>query len=347
MARTPSGNGYWLVAADGGVFNYGDAAFRGSAAALRLNQPVVGMASTPTGNGYWLVAADGGIFAYGDARFHGSTGNLRLNQPVVGMASTPTGNGYWLVAADGGIFAYGDARFHGSTGNLRLNQPVVGMASTPTGNGYWLVAADGGIFAYGDARFHGSTGNLRLNQPVVGMASTPTGNGYWLVAADGGIFAYGDARYLGRAVYTPPAPSSGYAFILPKSSIGTTAWLTKPHHDYPAADIPVGSGTPYYAVTSGTVSHAGNGCGIGVVLQGDDGVQYTYCHGSSRIANGARVNGGQQLGKTGNTGNSTGPHLHFQIKAPTLRCPQQLLLALYNGSPAPSPRDLPTGGCTN
>ena len=165
--------GYRLVAADGGVFSFGNQQFCGSTGAMRLNQPVVGMASTPTGNGYWLVAADGGIFSFGNAVFHGSTGAMRLNQPIVGMASTPTGNGYWLVAADGGIFSFGDAVFHGSTGAMRLNQPIVGMASTPTGNGYWLVAADGGIFSFGDAVFHGSTGAMRLNQPIVGMASTP------------------------------------------------------------------------------------------------------------------------------------------------------------------------------
>ena len=33
MASTPSGNGYWIVAADGGIFNYGDAGFFGSAGA--------------------------------------------------------------------------------------------------------------------------------------------------------------------------------------------------------------------------------------------------------------------------------------------------------------------------
>ncbi|MDP9387812.1 MAG: S8 family serine peptidase [Actinomycetota bacterium] len=194
-ART--GNGYWLVASDGGIFSFGDAHFAGSTGALRLNQPIVGMAPTRGGGGYWLVASDGGIFAFGDARFFGSTGAIRLNQPIVGMASTPSGNGYWLVASDGGIFAFGDARFFGSTGALRLNQPIVGMASTPSGNGYWLVASDGGIFAFGAARFFGSPGALRLNQPIVGMATTPSGNGYWLVASDGGIFAFGDARFFG------------------------------------------------------------------------------------------------------------------------------------------------------
>jgi hypothetical protein len=122
--------GYWLVASDGGVFSFGDASFYGSTGAIRLAQPVVGMAPTPTGRGYWLVASDGGVFSFGDASFYGSTGAIRLAQPVVGMAPTPTGKGYWLVASDGGVFSFGDASFYGSTGAIRLAQPVVGMAAS-------------------------------------------------------------------------------------------------------------------------------------------------------------------------------------------------------------------------
>jgi hypothetical protein len=88
MAATPDGRGYWLVASDGGIFAYGDAAFHGSTGDLVLNRPVVGMAPDLTGTGYWLVASDGGIFAFGDAAFYGSTGDLVLNRPIVGMAAT-------------------------------------------------------------------------------------------------------------------------------------------------------------------------------------------------------------------------------------------------------------------
>ncbi|MGD9797080.1 MAG: hypothetical protein AB7H43_04600 [Acidimicrobiia bacterium] len=190
-------NGYRLVAGDGGVFGFGDSPFQGSTGAIRLNQPIVGMATTPSGRGYWLVAADGGIFAFGDATYHGSTGSIALNQPIVGMASTSTGGGYWLVARDGGIFAFGDAAFHGSTGAMQLNQPIVGMAPTPTGAGYRFVAADGGVFAFGDATFLGSMGGTTLAQPVVGLAAPPFGDGYWLVARDGGIFSFGDAAFHG------------------------------------------------------------------------------------------------------------------------------------------------------
>ncbi len=235
LNEDPKGQGYWLVASDGGIFAYADSAFFGSTGDLKLNEPIVGMTPTPSGRGYWMVARDGGIFSFGDAAFHGSTGNIPLNQPIVGMAATPSGSGYWLVAADGGVFAFdapslgsaagrsrasavamaptasgqgywvvtadgqvfnfGDAATFGATPPLA--HPIVGAAATPGGGGLWLVARDGGIFAFGDATFFGSTGDLKLNQPIVGMARTPSGKGYWLVAQDGGIFAFGDAGFFG------------------------------------------------------------------------------------------------------------------------------------------------------
>jgi len=127
IAADPAGLGYWLVAADGGVFAFGDAGFYGSLGATKLNGPIVAMTPTPDGKGYWLVASDGGIFTFGDATFLGSTGAIHLNQPIVGMAATPDGKGYWLVASDGGIFSFGDAAFFGSTGAIHLNRPIVGM----------------------------------------------------------------------------------------------------------------------------------------------------------------------------------------------------------------------------
>jgi Tol biopolymer transport system component len=215
--RTPV-RGYWLVAADGGVFAYGSAVFAGSAGAIKLAKPIVAMAAAPNGQGYWLVASDGGVFAFGSAKFFGSTGSIRLAKPIVGIAPTPSGNGYWLVASDGGIFAFGDAGFFGSAGGMKLAQPIVGLSPTPTGKGYWLVASDGGIFSFGDAPFLGSTGSIRLARPVLGVASTPTGAGYWLVGSDGGVFSFGDAGFFGSTgamrlnkpiLGLAPSPSGG------------------------------------------------------------------------------------------------------------------------------------------
>ncbi len=201
MAPDPAAStgqqGYWLAAADGGVFAQGVAPFFGSLGALHLNGPVVGMAATPKGEGYWLVALDGGVFTFGDAGFYGSMGGSHLNKPVVGMAATPDGRGYWLVAQDGGIFSFGDANFYGSMGGVRLNAPITGMAATSTGHGYWLVAADGGIFTLGDATFYGSMGAAALGDPVVDMVAAPHDTGYLMVATDGEVFPFGSAGFRG------------------------------------------------------------------------------------------------------------------------------------------------------
>ena len=128
LVATPSGQGYWEVYSDGGVFGFGDAGFFGSTGGIHLNKPIVGMAATPTGNGYWLVASDGGVFAFGDAVFFGSTGAIHLNKPIVGMARNAAGTGYWLVATDGGVFAFGGAPFVGSMGGTPLARPIAGIA---------------------------------------------------------------------------------------------------------------------------------------------------------------------------------------------------------------------------
>ena len=70
------------MAADGGVFSYGDARYYGSTGAMHLNRPIVAMSSTPDGFGYWLWGSDGGVFNFGDAKFLGSLGSLSLAAPV-------------------------------------------------------------------------------------------------------------------------------------------------------------------------------------------------------------------------------------------------------------------------
>ena len=140
MASTPSRDGYWLVASDGGIFTFGDATFLGSTGAIRLAEPIVGMAPTPTGRGYWLVARDGGIFTFGDAVFRGSTGAMRLVQPIIGMARTKTGGGYWLVAGDGGVFTFGDAAYAGRS--------LGATAVTAAGGGYRVATADGTVASF-------------------------------------------------------------------------------------------------------------------------------------------------------------------------------------------------------
>lgn len=75
IVSTPSGNGYYVIDVDGGVFCYGDARFYGSLGGKPLNAPIVDAAITPTGNGYWLLGKDNGVFAFGDAPYFGHPGD--------------------------------------------------------------------------------------------------------------------------------------------------------------------------------------------------------------------------------------------------------------------------------
>jgi hypothetical protein len=118
LATTRSGNGYWFVAADGGVFSFGDARFHGSTGAMRLAAPVTSMASSSDGRGYWLVASDGGIFAF-DVPYEGSLPALRgvlpvSNAPTVRMRALRSSDGYYVLTSDGAVATFGTAKYFGS-----------------------------------------------------------------------------------------------------------------------------------------------------------------------------------------------------------------------------------------
>ena len=248
IARTPSGKGYWVVGADGGVYSYGDATFYGGEGSQHLNAPIVGIAATPSGHGYWLVASDGGIFTFGDATFYGSEGSQHLNAPIVGIAATPTGHGYWLVASDGGIFTFGDAAFYGSEGSQHLNAPIVGIAATPTGQGYWLAGSDGGIFTFGDAAFHGSLPAQGMAAKVSAITGASGGQGYWLADTTGRTYAYGAATDQGSASTTPATdPIVAMAATL----AGTGYWELsgQPPAQQTASSVPTGTPLGSFSIT--------------------------------------------------------------------------------------------------
>ena len=159
-ARPGAVSGYYLVGADGGIFNFGNAPFYGSAGGHVMAKPVVGMAMTPDRKGYWEVASDGGVFAFGNAHPYGSMRGKPLAEPVVGMAPTANGKGYWEVASDGGVFSFGDARFFGSLPAKGTKvTDIVGIQATADGGGYWLFGRDGTIYNFGDAGPLGTGGN--------------------------------------------------------------------------------------------------------------------------------------------------------------------------------------------
>ena len=87
-----------------------------------------------------------------------------------------------------------------------------------------------------------------------------------------------------------------------------------------AIDISADVGTPIYAPANGVVQNKGVASGFGnwFEIKHDDGTITLYAHLSdySMVWNGKRVNKGELIAKSGNTGKSTGPHLHFEMYNP-------------------------------
>lgn len=81
-------------------------------------------------------------------------------------------------------------------------------------------------------------------------------------------------------------------------------------------DWAIATGTPVYASSGGTVAQAGWGSGYGYVvyINHPDGNQTRYAHLSKILVKvGQTVKQGERIALSGNTGNSSGPHLHFEI----------------------------------
>jgi murein DD-endopeptidase MepM/ murein hydrolase activator NlpD len=82
-------------------------------------------------------------------------------------------------------------------------------------------------------------------------------------------------------------------------------------------DLAAGTGSPIRAAAAGTVLSAGDEGAYGrcIRIQHADGSVTVYAHLSAfEVSGGQQVAAGQQIGREGNTGRSTGPHLHFEVR---------------------------------
>lgn len=91
------------------------------------------------------------------------------------------------------------------------------------------------------------------------------------------------------------------------------------HHD--GIDLRASIGTPVYAAAEGSVLYAGSrirGYGKMVVLKHRSGLSTVYAHNSKLVVSeGGRVKRGQKIALSGNSGRSSGPHVHFEIRKGT------------------------------
>lgn len=133
-------------------------------------------------------------------------------------------------------------------------------------------------------------------------------------SAIGGVES--EARSIGEKRATELAPSAA-GRVLPKGAYS----IGMPYMGYPGhygADYPAPTGTPIYAMASGRVTRAltlADSYGKHVYIAHPGGVETRYAHMNGINASvGQAIMAGQQVGTVGSTGNSTGPHLHFEYR---------------------------------
>lgn len=117
----------------------------------------------------------------------------------------------------------------------------------------------------------------------------------------------------GNGTFTHPCP--GYTYI--SSEFGYREQpIAGASTNHKGMDFAAPIGTPIYAAASGTVtsaSYSGN-AGNMIVINHGNGLQTYYMHCNSMyVRAGQTVSKGQNIGAVGSTGNSSGPHLHFQV----------------------------------
>jgi len=134
--------------------------------------------------------------------------------------------------------------------------------------------------------------------------------------------ALGDPRLLPKP-YKYPLPWRGGPFRLTQGANGQYSHFT-PKGRY-AVDIAMPEGTPIVSARGGMVvkieneqsGRGNNPAGNFVRIMHDDGTMGVYLHlmkGSVAVREGQRVESGTRIARSGNTGNSTGPHLHFVVQ---------------------------------
>ena len=113
--------------------------------------------------------------------------------------------------------------------------------------------------------------------------------------------------------------SNGFIRPVSGGSISTNGYYSSGRF-HGAIDYAVSSGTPVYAAADGVVLSVGNltySYGTHVIIQHANGLQTIYGHGTAgsvSVSPGQIVSQGQVIMKSGSTGNSSGPHLHFEVR---------------------------------
>lgn len=130
------------------------------------------------------------------------------------------------------------------------------------------------------------------------------------------------ATYSGSATTYASSASYGYqdigiALVRPISGTITSRYGRRSSGIHKGLDIATSTGTPIGAAAAGTVTFSGWSGSYGnfIIIDHGNGIQTAYAHCSALyVSAGQYVDQGQSIGAVGSTGNSTGPHLHLEVR---------------------------------
>jgi len=139
------------------------------------------------------------------------------------------------------------------------------------------------------------------------------------LAADSAALAAAirDAQAGSGAGTTGSGAPSASGFIWPVNGVVVSGFGMRWGRMHEGIDISASSGTPIWAAAAGTVIWSGwrGGYGNCVVVDHGNGLATLYAHGSALLVGvGEHVSQGQTVALVGSTGNSSGPHLHFEVR---------------------------------
>jgi len=115
---------------------------------------------------------------------------------------------------------------------------------------------------------------------------------------------------------TQQAEASRIQFVLPTKGVFTSGFGGRWGVFHYGIDLANAIGTPIVAAADGVVAESGpaSGFGLWIRIRHSDGTITVYGHiNRSLVAAGQKVRAGQEIAEMGNRGNSTGPHLHFEV----------------------------------
>jgi murein DD-endopeptidase MepM/ murein hydrolase activator NlpD len=118
------------------------------------------------------------------------------------------------------------------------------------------------------------------------------------------------------AIAAAKAEAERPKFVRPARGTFTSGFGARWGTSHLGIDIANSIGTPIYAAADGVVIEAGpaSGFGLWVRIQHDDGTVTVYGHMQDfSVHEGQQVRAGEQIARIGNRGQSTGPHLHFEV----------------------------------